>query len=156
MSHPSPESADPASLLLVDDVYSIRHLLRRVIARRFPDADIHDATTNREAFDHLERSVPTCVVSDFQRCDENSIPLLVALTRRRIPTVLLSGTPYPKITRQFEEQGLLTEECFSVFVAKPMTPEEVSEAILAACSGSRGGGSFTRPSPTLVCSCSIR
>ena len=54
----------PTRFLLVDDAEGSRSLMRRLIARRFPDAVIDEAMNGKEALRLVERDVPDIMVLD--------------------------------------------------------------------------------------------
>jgi DNA-binding NtrC family response regulator len=81
--------------------------------------------TVEEATKSLDTLQPTVAVLDYALDDQTSDPLQIALKRRNIPCVVITG--YPRVlVRRDDQQDVQS---------KPISPQRLCEVVLEACRG---------------------
>jgi DNA-binding NarL/FixJ family response regulator len=120
-------------ILIVDDHALVRRGMAYVVKEGFPDADVVEAESAAAALEHLNRSgeIDLALV-DVRMPDLDGLELLRALKAERpeMPVIMLStydNAPYVKRALADGAAG---------YLLKDATPEDLSQAINVAMSGS--------------------
>jgi DNA-binding NarL/FixJ family response regulator len=120
-------------ILIVDDHALVRRGMAYVVKEGFPDADVVEAESAAAALEHLNRTgeIDLALV-DVRMPDQDGLELLRALKAERpeMPVIMLStydNAPYVKRALADGAAG---------YLLKDATPEDLSQAINVAMSGS--------------------
>jgi DNA-binding NarL/FixJ family response regulator len=120
-------------ILIVDDHALVRRGMAYVVKEGFPDADVVEAESAAAALEHLNRtSEIDLALVDVRMPDQDGLELLRALKAERpeMPVIMLStydNAPYVKRALADGAAG---------YLLKDATPEDLSQAINVAMSGS--------------------
>ena len=120
-------------ILIVDDHALVRRGLHYVVKEGFPDAEVTEAESAAAALEHIHNGVvPDLALVDVRMPDLDGLELLRALKveRPEMPVVMLStydNAPYVKRALADGASG---------YLLKDATPEDLSQAINVALSGS--------------------
>jgi two-component system, NtrC family, nitrogen regulation response regulator NtrX len=112
-----------ASVLLVDDEPSIRHILSEWLRKK--NFHVVEAEDGRQAMEMIRRDDPDIVISDVVMPGMDGIQLLkeAKAVKTDIPFLMISGYPSHASAVNVIKHGA------SDYLAKPFTPEELTRRV---------------------------
>ncbi len=121
---------DPAHILIADDVAELREVLRFHLEHE--GFVVSEAGTGREAIEEVERDCPDVLVLDVTMPDMDGWAVLDHLRRERAPR------PRVAMLTTFADESveiLARNAGADLYLAKPLTPGEVTAAVRRLLSG---------------------
>ncbi len=121
-------------ILVVDDEAVVRKSFCRIFAAT--DIDVQTAPSGHLALEALQQVPFDLVITDLKMPGMNGIEVLKAIKvlQPEVPVILVTGYSTVDTAVEAMKSGALD------YVAKPFTPEEITEKVAAALSGPRSGG----------------
>lgn len=117
------------SIAVVDDDFSVRKALARLLTANSFDADTYGSA--REFLDSLDRKKPECLVLDLHMPDYGGLELQHYLRRHgiKIPTVIITAHNEIGLRERCSNAGA------AAFLVKPLTGKILIESINNATTG---------------------
>jgi CheY-like chemotaxis protein/anti-sigma regulatory factor (Ser/Thr protein kinase) len=131
-----PPELDGLRVLVVDDEPDTRELLAAVLTSC--GAQVIQAATAAEAFEHVERTRPDVLITDIGMPEEDGYSLLARI--RSLPPERGGGMPAAALTAyaRAEDRARALRSGFQMHVPKPVEPAELI-TIVANLAGRMGG-----------------
>ena len=108
------------TILIVDDDYMDRGLIRNAIANTIPEAILMEAETGFEALEKTERNIIAAAIIDFKMPGMDGLELIDELQNRHPNIQLLLCTVYMDTPSRQRAKGKNIH-----VVSKPLTPEKI-------------------------------
>ena len=100
LKHESPETAEPVRVLVVDDDYHVRKVLRRFLLER--GHEVREAKDGQEALNFIREQLPDVLLLDLHMPELDGLEVLQRMRKERLkPKVVLtiSGDPDDALAR---------------------------------------------------------
>ncbi len=113
-------------ILIVEDDAESRRLIKRLILKYIPDSYIIEASNGYEALTHLEKDLPSLLITDHEMPLMNGKQLIEAFKKKadnQVPIIIISGKLDDKLKKEYENLGS------DAILTKPLNPDLLSEAL---------------------------